>query len=168
MGSITTIYWNKNSHSHMIESHDWLKLNINSIIPVFEGLFLEEHKHHKKAILDTLFLLATCHACAKLHLRMDKTLESFEQLTAPLGVISISLLTCKLYALGDYAQTIHQYGTVDSYSSNSRCFVALKKVFNDFCREKNVSTDESNVTGLIQIISLSLRHLQTSQDANGS
>jgi hypothetical protein len=31
MGSITTIYYNKNSHSHMIESHDWLKQNINNL-----------------------------------------------------------------------------------------------------------------------------------------
>jgi hypothetical protein len=30
MGSLTTIYRNKDSHSHMLESHDWLKLNINS------------------------------------------------------------------------------------------------------------------------------------------
>jgi vacuolar-type H+-ATPase subunit E/Vma4 len=33
--------------------------------------------------------------------------------------ISMSLLTYKLHALGDYAQTIRQYGTTDSYSSQT-------------------------------------------------
>jgi hypothetical protein len=128
------------------------------------------------------------HAYAKLRLHTDDTLESFEQLTAPLGeklrlfagkitqdfvvhelpketaakarrtaatlkqkitkgkepakkapvkkstkgkqpakkgkgpekkTISMSLLTYKLHALGDYAQTIRQYGTTDSYSSQT-------------------------------------------------
>ena len=43
-----------------------LQLIPQCIIPVFEGLFLQEHKHHEKAILDTLFLLATWHSYAKL------------------------------------------------------------------------------------------------------
>jgi hypothetical protein len=30
MASLTTIYKNKNSHSHMIKSHDWLKQNIRT------------------------------------------------------------------------------------------------------------------------------------------
>jgi hypothetical protein len=29
MASLATIYRDKNSHSHMIKSHDWLKQNIN-------------------------------------------------------------------------------------------------------------------------------------------
>ena len=34
-------------------------------------------------------------------------------------VISMSLLTYKLHALGDYAQTIRQRGTTDSYNSQT-------------------------------------------------
>lgn len=64
-------------------SHLWSVLQC--IIPVFEELFPEEHKHHEKEILDILFLLATWHAYAKLHLHTEHTLNSFEQLTAPLG-----------------------------------------------------------------------------------
>lgn len=33
--------------------------------------------------------------------------------------ISMSLLTYKLHALGDYAQTIREHGTTDSYSSQT-------------------------------------------------
>ena len=33
--------------------------------------------------------------------------------------ISMSLLTYKLHALGDYAQTICEHGTTDSYSSQT-------------------------------------------------
>ena len=169
-----------NNHQHLV---------LQCIIPVFEGLFPEKHKQHEKNILDTLFLLATWHAYAKLRLHTDHTLESFEQLTAPLGeklrlfagkitqdfvvkelpketaamaqratanlkqkatkgkepakaapfkkstkgkrpakkskgkkpekAISMSLLTYKLHALGDYVQTIRQRGTTDSYSSQT-------------------------------------------------
>ncbi|KAF9642144.1 hypothetical protein BDM02DRAFT_3062894, partial [Thelephora ganbajun] len=42
-------------------------------------------KKHEKEILDTLFLLATWHAYAKLRLHTDHTLDLFEQLTRPLG-----------------------------------------------------------------------------------
>lgn len=161
------------------------------IIPVFEGLFPQEHKHHEKAILDTLFLLATWHAYAKLRLHTEDTLRSFEDLTKPLGeklrlfagkitedfvvkelpketaakarrtaanlkqkttkgkgpaktapvkkstkgkqiakkstkgkkpekkTITMSLLTYKFHALGDYAQTIREHGTTDSYNSQT-------------------------------------------------
>ncbi|KAF9643152.1 hypothetical protein BDM02DRAFT_3104802 [Thelephora ganbajun] len=58
---------------------------LQCIIPVFEGLFPQKHKKHEKEILNTLFLLATWHAYAKLQLHMDHTLDLFEQLTRPLG-----------------------------------------------------------------------------------
>jgi len=161
------------------------------IIPVFEGLLPEKYQKHEKDILDTLFLLASWHAYAKLRLHTEDTLSSFEQLTKPLGeklrlfagkitkdfvvkelpkeaaakarraaaslrqkttkgkepaktapikkstkgkkpakkstkgkksekkTISMSLLTYKLHALGDYAQTIRQHGTTDSYNSQT-------------------------------------------------
>ena len=173
-----------NHHYHGIHP----QFNLQCIIPVFEGLFPDEHKHHEKNILDTLFLLATWHAYAKLRLHTEDTLQSFEQLTAPLGEklrlfagnitqnfvvkelpretaakarratanlkkvtkgkepakkapvkstkgkqsakksakgkrpekqISMSLLTYKLHALGDYVDTIRRYGTTDSYNSQT-------------------------------------------------
>jgi hypothetical protein len=38
MASLTTIYRNKNSHSHMIKSHDWVKQKINTL---FIGRLME-------------------------------------------------------------------------------------------------------------------------------
>jgi len=171
------------------------------IIPVIEGLFPKEHKHHEKDILDTLFLLATWHAYSKLRLHTEKTLESFEQLTRPLGeklrkfagkitddfvvrehpkeaaakarrtaanlkqqtkrtgktakaapakkstkgkqpakkpatkgkpsekVITMSLLTYKFHALGDYAETIRQRGTTDSYNTQTVSILLYSKIF---------------------------------------
>ena len=170
------------------------------IIPVFEGLFPEEHKQHEQDLLDTLFLLATWHAYAKLRLHTEDTLESFDQLTAPLGeklrlfagkitkdfvvkelpketaakarraaanlkqkttkgkepaksapvkksikgklgkkstkgrkpekkIISMSLLTYKLHALGDYVQTIRQRGTTDSYNSQTVSILLYSEVY---------------------------------------
>ncbi|KAF9642608.1 hypothetical protein BDM02DRAFT_3105455, partial [Thelephora ganbajun] len=58
---------------------------LQCIIPVFEGLLPQKHKKHEKDILNTLFLLATWHAYAKLRLHTDHTLDSFEQLMRPLG-----------------------------------------------------------------------------------
>jgi hypothetical protein len=51
MASLTTIYRNKNSHSHMIKSHDWLKQNINNML---QGSQLQEEgglpEHHRGKI----------------------------------------------------------------------------------------------------------------------
>ncbi|KAF9651417.1 hypothetical protein BDM02DRAFT_3184431, partial [Thelephora ganbajun] len=58
---------------------------LQCIIPVFEGLLPQKHKKHKKDILNTLFLLTTWQAYTKLRLHTDHTLNSFEQLTRPLG-----------------------------------------------------------------------------------
>ena len=172
---------------HNLYNH--LQPILKCIIPVFEGLFPEKHRQHEKDIIDTLFLLATWHAYAKLRLHTEDTLDLFEQLTAPLGenlrlfagkitkdfvvkelpketaakarrtaanlkqkiskgkkpakaapikksakgkqsakksrgkkpeqMISMSLLTYKLHALGDYVQTIRQRGTTDSYNSQT-------------------------------------------------
>jgi hypothetical protein len=48
MGSITTIYYNKNSHSHMMKSHDWLKLNINNLFLTFIRAFKSLSVHWLK------------------------------------------------------------------------------------------------------------------------
>lgn len=57
---------------------------LQCIIPVIEGLLSEKEE---KFIFDLLFLLATWHAYAKLRLHTDNTLNSFEELTKPLGDI---------------------------------------------------------------------------------
>jgi hypothetical protein len=51
-------------------------------IPVFEGLLPPPHND---IVLDTLFVLATWHAHAKLRLHTDTTLALFEQTTTILG-----------------------------------------------------------------------------------
>ena len=127
-----------------------------------EGLLSEKDE---KDVLDLVFILATWHAYAKLHLHTDHTLASFDALTKPLGAalryfggkfsdrfntrelpkeadarkrradasksisktarkpnasdgrVRFNLSTYKLHALGDYADTIRQRGTTDSYST---------------------------------------------------
>jgi hypothetical protein len=62
-------------------------------MPVFEGLLPSPHN---EIVLDTLFVLASWHACAKLRLHTDSTLTFLEKTTATLGVLlrCFAKLTC--------------------------------------------------------------------------
>ena len=84
----------------------------------------------------------------------------------PKKAISMSLLTYKLHALGDYVETIRRWGTTDSYNSQTvRIFFYPANSSNRLYRE-NVNTDESNATGFVQTTNSLLNHLQISQDVN--
>jgi len=69
------------------------QLSFQCAIPVFEGLLPSPHN---EIVLDALFVLASWHACAKLRLHTDHTLNFLEKTTATLGVLlrCFTRLTC--------------------------------------------------------------------------
>jgi hypothetical protein len=60
----------------------YLSSNIQCAIPVFDGLFPDQHN---ETIRELLFTCAHWHAFAKLRMHTDHTLKIFEELTTALG-----------------------------------------------------------------------------------
>jgi hypothetical protein len=74
----------------------YLSDNIQCAIPVFDGLFPDQHN---ETIRELLFTCAHWHAFAKLRMHTDHTLKIFEDLTMALGdqLQSFSSETCPEY-----------------------------------------------------------------------
>jgi len=81
---------------HTINGEQGLKDN-QSAIPTFDGLFPDEDD---KSVKNLLFILATWHAYAKLHLHTDTTLRMFEEVSTALcqALRHFATVTCPCYA----------------------------------------------------------------------
>ena len=75
-------------------------------IPAFDGLFYEEDN---RSISELLFLLSTWHACAKLRLHTDTTLEMFETVAKALcrALRHFAAVTCPRYTTKELPREVN-------------------------------------------------------------
>ena len=83
-----------------------LLIDLECLIPAFEGLFYEEDN---RSISELLFLLSTWHTYAKLRLHTDTTLEMLETVAKALcqALRHFAAMTCPQYATKELLREVN-------------------------------------------------------------
>ncbi|KAF9646621.1 hypothetical protein BDM02DRAFT_3188673 [Thelephora ganbajun] len=95
---------------------------LQSIIPCIEGLFL---KPHNTSVIELLFIFATWHALAKLHIHTDTSLRLLDTATTALGnaLQYFARVTCPEFntfeTSAEYTKRQHQQAAATSSKSNT-------------------------------------------------
>ena len=81
-------------------------IDLECLIPAFEGLFYEEDN---RSISELLFLLSTWHTYAKLRLHTDTTLEMLETVAKALcqALRHFAAMTCPRYATKELLREVN-------------------------------------------------------------